>query len=323
LLVVGAAIAGAAAVVAGVLVTDDDADRVAARLDRAPGAAAAAQLSGDWPTTTSTTSTTTTTAPTTTAPPTTAPPTTAPATAPPATAPPATAPPTTTVPNPAAAPPQSGPDGLSLASPLPRPWATSFLVADAIVARVPLFTSPGVPVPDGRTLENPTFEGLDQVFLIRGSEGAWLLAQIMSRPNSAMAWIQASDVQLRQVPNHIVIERGARQMTVYSGEEALMSVPVATGKESSPTPIGTFFVDGIRRLSPPHRAYGDGQVSFSGYSEVYESFGGGVGQVAMHGTQNPALIGTPASNGCVRMTNQDIAAVMVLAPTGTPVEVVP
>jgi hypothetical protein len=210
-----------------------------------------------------------------------------------------------------------------LASPLPRSWADSYLVADAKGPGVALHTRPGVPVPSGRVLENPTFEGLDLVFLVRGREPGWLLAQIMSRPNSAMAWIKESDVTLRHVPHHIVIERGARRLTVYAGDEALLQTSVATGKDSSPTPLGTFFVDGLVRLSPPHEAYGAGQVSFSGYSEVYESFGGGVGQVAMHGTQNPALIGTPASNGCVRLTNDDIEAVMALAPTGTPVEVVP
>jgi lipoprotein-anchoring transpeptidase ErfK/SrfK len=56
---------------------------------------------------------------------------------------------------------------------------------------------------------------------------------------------------------------------------------------------------------------------------VYQSFGGGIGQVAMHGTQNPALIGTPASAGCVRLSNDDIDMVTSMSPTGTPVEVVP
>lgn len=187
---------------------------------------------------------------------------------------------------------------------------------------VPLFSAPDVPVPSGRALENPTWEGLHLTFLVRERRGGWLRAQIMSRPNSALAWIRAGDVTLRTVEHHIVIERGARRLTVYSGEEVVFQTSVATGKASSPTPLGTFFVDGIVRLSPPHRSYGTGQLSFTGFSEVHSSFGGGVGQVAMHGTQNPALIGTPASAGCVRMRNEDIDAVTALSPTGTPVEVV-
>lgn len=213
-------------------------------------------------------------------------------------------------------------DGLAIAPPLTRPYADSFLVADAKGPSVPLFSEPDVPVPSGRTLENPTWEGLALTFLVRERGTEWLHAQIMGRPNSGLAWIRASDVTLRRVPNHILIERGARRLSVMHGDEVLFQTSVATGKDESPTPRGTFFVDGIVRLSPPHRAYGVGQVSFTGFSEVYESFGGGVGQVALHGTQNPALIGTPASHGCVRMRNEDITRVMELAPTGTPVEVI-
>lgn len=213
-------------------------------------------------------------------------------------------------------------DGLRIAPPLARPYATSFLVADAIGPNVPLYSEPGVRVPSGRTLDNPTWEGLHLTFLVRERAADWLHVQFMGRPNSALAWVRRSDVDLRRVDNHILIERGARRLSVMHGDEVLFQTSVATGKASSPTPLGTFFVDGLVRLDPPHRSYGVAQVSFTGFSEVYESFGGGVGQVALHGTQNPALIGTPASNGCVRMRNEDITRVMALAPTGTPVEVI-
>jgi hypothetical protein len=226
---------------------------------------------------------------------------------------------TTTTTTIAAAPAE---DGLAIAPPLTRPYADSFLVADATGPGVPLFSEPGVPVPSGRVMENPTWEGLALTFLVRDRTVDWLRVQIMSRPNSALAWIRRSDVTLRRVDHHILIERGARRLTVLQGDEVVFQTDVATGKDSSPTPLGTFFVDGVVRLDPPHRAYGTGQLSFTGFSEVYTSFGGGVGQVAMHGTQNPALIGTPASNGCVRMRNEDIDAVTLLAPTGTPVEVI-
>ncbi|MGI8711013.1 MAG: L,D-transpeptidase, partial [Acidimicrobiales bacterium] len=69
--------------------------------------------------------------------------------------------------------------------------------------------------------------------------------------------------------------------------------------------------------------YGAYQISFTGFSTVYESFGSGNGQVAMHGTNRPELIGSPASHGCVRMTNAAVTEMIGLAPTGTPVDVVP
>jgi lipoprotein-anchoring transpeptidase ErfK/SrfK len=61
----------------------------------------------------------------------------------------------------------------------------------------------------------------------------------------------------------------------------------------------------------------------AGFSDVLETFGGGVGQIAMHGTNRPDLIGGKVSHGCVRMTNQSITQLKDLAPPGTPVEIVP
>ena len=125
------------------------------------------------------------------------------------------------------------------------------------------------------------------------------------------------------MPNHVVIELGAKRATVYHGDQAIWSVAVAPGKASSPTPTGSFYVDVLAQPPNANGPYGRYQVSFSGFSTVYQSFGSGNGQVAMHGTNRPELIGTAASHGCVRFSNDDISAMVTLAPQGTPVDVVP
>ncbi|MCU1453814.1 MAG: hypothetical protein JWN46_1960 [Acidimicrobiales bacterium] len=212
--------------------------------------------------------------------------------------------------------------GLSVSPSIGPPWPDHFTVADAVVPNVPLFSAPGTPVPNGKVLTNPTWEGLALVFLVRGDQGDYLQVQIPTRPNAATAWVRKSDVALRSVPNHVVIERGARRLTVFHGSTPIFQVPVAPGLDSSPTPLGAFFVDGIAKPANPNGPYGLYQVSFTGFSDVYHTFGGGVGEVAMHGTNRPELIGQPASHGCVRMTNDAIAAMVLYAPTGTPVDVV-
>jgi L,D-transpeptidase catalytic domain len=198
---------------------------------------------------------------------------------------------------------------------------TSFLVADATVPRVELFTAPGQPAGDG--LDNPTWEGLDVVFLVLGREGDWVNVRVSSRPNGRVAWVRAADVAFRRVPNWIRVEVAAKRLTVLHGDAPLMSTTVAVGKEATPTPVGSFFVDGLVLLDPPHRAYGAGQVSVSGFSPTLSSFGGGVGQIALHGTFATGLLGQETSNGCVRLDNDSILKVIDLAPTGTPVEIVP
>lgn len=45
--------------------------------------------------------------------------------------------------------------------------------------------------------------------------------------------------------------------------------------------------------------------------------------VYIHGTNAESLLGTPASHGCVRMSNLDVIDLYDLVPTGTPVEIQP
>ena len=76
------------------------------------------------------------------------------------------------------------------------------------------------------------------------------------------------------------------------------------------------------KLSHTTGAYGPYQLSVAGFSDVLQSFGGGPGQIAIHGTNHPELIGKFVSNGCVRMNNDDVTALAALAPVGTPVDIV-
>ncbi|MGN6694065.1 MAG: L,D-transpeptidase [Aquihabitans sp.] len=212
--------------------------------------------------------------------------------------------------------------GLSISGPIGPPWPDHFTAADAIVPNVGLYEAPGKPVPTGRTLPNPTVEGYKLVFLVRQQKGEYLQVQINQRPNGATAWIKASDVAVRTVDNHILIELGAKKLTVFHGDQPIFTASVAPGKASSPTPTGAFYTDILTRPSNPNGPYGPYQISVTGFSNVYESFGGGNGQIAIHGTNRPELIGQPASHGCVRMNNEDISALIPLARQGTPVVIV-
>lgn len=210
--------------------------------------------------------------------------------------------------------------------------ATSFEVADAIVPVVQLYSAPDVPmdpkavdVPrvSGAEVHNPTWEGLPVLFLVKESKGDWLDVEVSARPNGLRAWIKAEDVSVRTVPNWIRVELGARKATLFHGDETLMTSPVVIGRESAPTPTGVYFVDGIVHLDDTSGPYGIAQMSVSAFSDIYQSFGGGVGQIALHGTNAPGLMGQAVSHGCVRFTNEDLAVLLFQAPTGTPVEILP
>ena len=203
--------------------------------------------------------------------------------------------------------------------PPPPPQVQGYEAADAVGSTVTLYDSPGGSA--FHTLTNPTRAGLPLVLAVRqhGPSG-WLLASVPMRPNGTQAWVRAEEVTLRTVPNMIVIELGARTLRVLQGgtNQEVLSAPIAIGKGSTPTPLGEFYVDG---RGPGGGPYGSMILSVAGYSEVYETFGNGIGQIAIHGTNRPELIGQAVSNGCIRMFNSDIEALALLAPDGTPVSI--
>jgi lipoprotein-anchoring transpeptidase ErfK/SrfK len=74
-------------------------------------------------------------------------------------------------------------------------------------------------------------------------------------------------------------------------------------------------------IAPTNTGYGPSACGLSAYSEVLTSFGAGPGQIGLHGTDDAASIGTAASHGCIRMSNEDIATLAGLLPLGTPITI--
>ena len=193
-------------------------------------------------------------------------------------------------------------------------------VADAKGPTVSLYGASNEAEP-GQILDNPTWEGLPVVLLVQQRLGDWLEVQVSMRPNESTAWVRASEVSVREVPYRIVVDTTAKRLTAFSRQGPILDVAVAVGAGRTPTPTGNFFIDGAVKVPYDDGPYGAYQLSVAAFSNVHYSFAGGVGQIAIHGTNDPALIGTPASNGCVRMTNEDVTALAMTVPVGTPVQI--
>ena len=202
-----------------------------------------------------------------------------------------------------------------------HPPSTPAVVADAIGPKVGLYSSPDEPEP-AEFANNPTWEGLPGVFLVMQTAGDWLEVQVSMRPNESTAWIKASEVTLRETSYRIFIDTNARRLVAYDGANVVLDTQVAVGTGSTPTPTGSYFVDGRVGGLDPGGPYGTHQISVAAFSNVHKTFGGGIGQIAIHGTNDPSKLGTPASNGCVRMTNDDVAKLADMVPEGTPVQIV-
>jgi lipoprotein-anchoring transpeptidase ErfK/SrfK len=198
-----------------------------------------------------------------------------------------------------------------------------WLAADAAGPAVPLYRAPGKLGADHQMLPNPTIEGMPLTFLVRRVKGAWLQVQIAQRPNGSTAWIPTSSVVLRSEPYRVEVKLSAHRLWLYRGGQVVATMAAAVGAPDSPTPTGHFFVDAHVRLLDPTGPYGAGQVSVAGFSNVYQTFGGGIGQIAIHGTDQPNLIGQGVSHGCVRVTNPQILRLLQIVPTGAPVDILP
>jgi lipoprotein-anchoring transpeptidase ErfK/SrfK len=229
---------------------------------------------------------------------------------------------TTTVPAPAPAPAPElvSVPGSKLRRGVAHPVAAPAMVADVKGSKIGLYSTPGQAEADD-AFDNPTWEGLPLVFLVQQRQGDWLEVQLNTRPNQTTAWIKAADVTLRQVTHRIVVNLASRSMTVYDGQTPVMEAPVAIGDPTTPTPRGNYYIDGAVRTPDPSGVYGPYQLSVAAFSEVLMSFGSGVGQIAMHGTNAPSLIGSAVSNGCLRMKNADITKVANTVEIGTPVQI--
>ena len=110
-------------------------------------------------------------------------------------------------------------------------------------------------------------------------------------------------------PIEIIVNISAKRLTVYRNGRVFRQYVVATGKEETPTPTGVFTV--INKQVDPGGPYGTRWLGLSlrGYG--------------IHGTNDPSSIGKSASNGCVRMFNEDVEELFSLTPVGTVVRILP
>ncbi len=194
-------------------------------------------------------------------------------------------------------------------------------IASATVPSVAVYDDPAAAAPT-RSLSNPTAERYPLVFAVQERQGDWLRVKLAVRPNGSTGWVRAADVSLASTPYRVVVELGARRVTLLQGDHTVLQDAVAVGAARTPTPLGDFYMDAVWPLANTRGVYGPYQLSVAGFSEVLRSFGGGQGQIALHGTNAPGLLGSAVSNGCIRLRNETITKLAQIVPAGTPVQVV-
>jgi lipoprotein-anchoring transpeptidase ErfK/SrfK len=208
------------------------------------------------------------------------------------------------------------------ADPVPRVSATQALVTLHATHLVRAAPSAAAALLPPVAAQRPITGGQTVLPVIGRSAGGWLHVRLPGRPNGATGWIRAEATTATRTSWHLVVETTRRRVLVYENGRVVRSFRAVVGKPSTPTPLGTFFVEEAVRLAP-----GDVGAPFalalSARSNVLQEFDGGPGQIALHGLANVGgVLGTAASHGCIRL---DAAAMIWLVGrigAGVPVTVI-
>jgi lipoprotein-anchoring transpeptidase ErfK/SrfK len=143
----------------------------------------------------------------------------------------------------------------------------------------------------------------------------WYRIRLPGRPNGRTGWVDGARLQwIRSVGRAVLdLDLSQRRMRVRSGGRTVRSFPVAVGKPGAPTPRGSFYLTAA--WHPAESLYGRWAIETSAGASITDWPGGGV--IGIHGTNQPSLIGSAVSHGCIRMRNADIMRLRHWAKPGT------
>jgi hypothetical protein len=125
----------------------------------------------------------------------------------------------------------------------------------------------------------------------------------------------------------IIINLPAMTLSLYNKGLVTATFPIAIGNSVSPSQLGPTYI--INKVANP--TYYPPDWAKKGLKPIPPGPDNPVGTMWMglerkgygiHGTNNPASIGTAASGGCIRMYNADAEQLASIVPIGTPVNFV-
>lgn len=113
----------------------------------------------------------------------------------------------------------------------------------------------------------------------------------------------------------IIVDKSDFKLYWIRDDQLVKAYPIADGRGDC-TPVGTWKIL-AKYKTDPHGVYGPRKMRLfrrvgrpGHYSYVYTAYG-------IHGTNQPWVIGTMASHGCIRMYNSDVLELWPQVPLGT------
>ena len=182
--------------------------------------------------------------------------------------------------------------------------------SDKKIAQV--FYSPDQSSATTNIISNPgPFEGT-RILETTGRETEEFVEVILPvTPNNTSGWLVKEDITIAESENLIIVDLSERKAALYVGADLIAEAPVAIGAPNTPTPALEAIIDAIWERSTSETQlpslYGQRLFGLNKHSEALSDFDGRRPALAIHGTDEPDLIGSAVSNGCIRMHNDDMA----------------
>jgi lipoprotein-anchoring transpeptidase ErfK/SrfK len=174
----------------------------------------------------------------------------------------------------------------------------------------PLDADPPIPVP--------------LVMLVADRQPGWVQVYLPVRPNGSTGWLPADQVTLSSHTYRIEALLDEFALRVLDGEKVIYETEIGVSRDNAPTPGGLYYTTELIKPPSADTVYGAYAYGLSGFSETFETFNGGAGQLGIHGTNEPDKIGQKVSAGCIRLRNDDITYMVeqLKLPLGVPVEII-
>jgi lipoprotein-anchoring transpeptidase ErfK/SrfK len=212
--------------------------------------------------------------------------------------------------------PSASPSGSASPAPVAR-WTVGKATAELVVRAAPTMSAAVK-----WRLPKVNINGYPQLVLVNTvkevSGTTWYRVSVAVRPNGSNGWVPEGSLAFYQTTSRIDINLTTRRLTVYVRGAARGSFAIGIGEPRYPTPLGAYFINQKLTPSSPGGPYGVLALGISAFQPKLANWPQG-GPVAIHGTNQPALVGQPVSHGCIRMRNADILKVNAWVPSGSPV----
>jgi lipoprotein-anchoring transpeptidase ErfK/SrfK len=149
--------------------------------------------------------------------------------------------------------------------------------------------------------------------------GRWLGVASEQLANGKLGWVRAGAGKVLRETWRIRVDLSEHRGELLHRGTHYATFPLAVGTAAYPTPTGRFGVTDRLSTGGTGSPYGCCALALTGHQpNVPQDWPGG-DRIAIHGTNEPASVGTAASHGCLRASEETMRMLIAKVPLGTQV----